>query len=607
MRLLVLDAETKDPHLKLYGQGWVFGIHYSEYMFDVLLFAYMTHDGKIGTTNDWDELQRLIDAHDAIIGHNLTYDIGSLLFVASRGYIRFKIGDKLLFDTMIMAKLYNQNFNSYSLDYLGGVLVSQKKESSILHDFAWSTGLYQSERTKITGRKVNSRPSDDVMEKWCKSNMGLFPREILDSYAVADIKVTRKLYDKLIDKVDYLDLSEFSEDLYITIDMKIRGVDIDLQQCKVVEKQFIDMAFDAEQQVYKELGQEIQIGKVQKQLAPLLVSKGYDIPVTDKGNYSITDDWLEEQTDTVFENIRTYRKAIQKNRNFIGKILKYQEAIPEKYRDNKRGKLYPSLKLLGATVTGRFSSGGGQGSLEVSIHQIPVRDPIFSAPCRSIFIPYKGEKWIVGDFNSQESRLQVHDACLLGCEGAEVVRDKWIADPLMSYHTEIANLIGIKRDHAKTINLGLSYGMGESKLIAALGVTYSEGKNILSQYHDMLTFMKQLQKKCSEALRINKYIKTLGGRKLCIAKRTFDNNHPEKDGLSRRVQGSAADQCRAAMRAAYRKGLKMTIVVHDEINISSANESDAVLLKECMESAMKLCLPVVADIGIGSTWLEAKQ
>ncbi len=601
MRLLVLDAETRDPYLKRNGQGWVLGIHYPEYDFNVILFAYMTNDGKVGTTSDWDELQGLLDAHDAIIGHNLMYDIGCLLFVASRGCIKFNLEDKILFDTMIMAKLYNQNFNSYGLDYLGGVLVSQKKESSILHDFAWSTGLYKGPRKRV-------RPSEAVLEKWCKSNMDLFPREILDQYAVGDIKVTRKLYDRLLDKVSYLDLNEFSDDLKITIDMKLRGVDIDLEQCHAVQKQFEGMAREAEIKIYEELGEVVEIGKIQKQLAPALVNKGYDIPLTDKGNYSITDDWLEEQIGDVFENIRAYRKALQKNRNFIGKLIEYQTIIPEKYRDAKRGKLYPSLKLLGATVTGRFSSGGGPGSLEVSVHQIPTRDPVFSAPCRSVFIPYKGDTWVVGDFNSQESRLQVHDACLLGCAGADIVRDKWIANPLMSYHTEIATMIGIERDHAKTINLGLSYGMGNAKLIAALGVSRLQGEAILTQYHDMLGFMKQLQKKCSDALGINRYIKTLGGRKLCIGKRSAENRNPEKDGLSRRVQGSAADQCRAAMRKAYKEGLKITIVVHDEINISTSNSNtDRNRLKYCMETSLPLSVPVVADIGEGATWLEAKQ
>lgn len=607
MKLLVLDAETNDPHLKLYGQGWVFGVHYPEYEFNVILFAYMTHEGKIGTTNDWKELQGLIEAHDGIIGHNLMYDIGCLLFVAQRANIAFNLESKQFFDTMIMAKLYNQNFNSYSLDYLGGVLVNCKKESSILHDWAWSTGIYSDAKKQDTGRCRKVRPSDAVLEQWCKSNMGIFPREVLDQYAIKDIVITRKLYDKLIDRVNYLDLSKYSKLLWITIDMKLRGVNIDLEQCKIVRQQFAKMAKDAENRIYELLGKKIEIGKIQKQLAPALIEKGYDVPLTEKGNYSITDDWLEEQNDEVFEQIRIYRKALQKNRNFIGKIIAYQEAIPKKYRDEKRGVIYPSLKLLGATVTGRFSSGGGSGSLEVSVHQIPRRDEIFGKPCRSVFIPYKNETWVVADFNSQESRLQVHDACLLNCEGAEVIRDKWIANPLMSYHTTIAEMVNIARDHAKTINLGLSYGMGKAKLAMRLGVSKEEGIAIIDQYHRLLPFMSQLQDTCAHALKVNKYIKTLGGRKLVIGKKTPDNRTPEKDGLSRRCQGSAADQCMEAMIKAYDAGLKIIIVVHDEINISTPNpERDRETLKECMETALPLCLPVVADIGQGASWLDAK-
>lgn len=607
MRLLVADFETKDPHLRKNGQGPYLAINYPGYEFTVLLVAYMTEDGDCGATTDWSKLQHMLDTHDAIIGHNLMYDIGCLLYLNSVGAINFKLGTHIYYDTMIMAKLYNQNFYAYGLDYLGGILAGAKKESSLLHEFAWSTGIYQDSHKQVTGRNCKTRPSEAVLEKWCKTNMDAFPVEVLSQYAVQDVVVTRKLYDKLVDKLDYLDLSEYSTDLEITVDMKVRGVDIDLEQCHKVSAQFGQWSDEAAEKVYEHLGKRIELGKIQKQLAPALVELGYSIPRTDKGNYSVTDAWLEDQVGDVFEQIRTYRKALQKKRNFIDKIINYQQAIPEQYRDAKRGRLHPTLKLLGAHVTGRYSSGGGSGSLEVSVHQIPVRDEVFGKPCRSIFIPYKDETWVAGDFNSQESRLQVHYACLLGCDGADVIRDMWIADPHMSYHDTTAKITGLERAYAKTINLGLSYGMGEEKLTVQMGVSAMRGKAIIDQYHEMFPFMKQLQKACSASLKQHKYVKTISGNRLVIGKRGPDNRNPEKDGLSKVIQGSAARQCAAAMRAAYKAGMKILIVVHDEINISTPNPDEDVLnLQDCMQNAIQLCLPAVADVNSGHNWLEAK-
>ncbi len=607
MRLLTLDIETKDPHLKLYGMGSFLGINYPSYDFKVLMVAYMTDDGTVGTTSNGLQLQHLLDTHDAIIGHNLMYDIGGLLYMASQGYIVFDMSKHIFYDTMIFAKLHNQNFFAYGLDYLGQTMVGQAKESSILHDWAWSTGLYQEHHKKETGRACHTRPSDNVLEQWCKRNMDLFPAEVLSQYAIGDIIVTRKLYDKLVERVNYLDLTKFSTILKITIDMKVRGVDIDLSQCRKVSKQFGRWINDAAKKVYEALGQVVEIGKVDKQLGPALEAIGVELPRTPTGKYSIKDEWLAEQEGDIFERLRVYRKALNMKNNFIDKILAYQECIPEEYRDPNRGKLHSTLKLLGAHVTGRFSSGGGSGCKEVSIHQIPVRDETFGQPCRSIFLPYQGETWVHGDFSSQESRLQVHDACLLGCDGAEKIKDKWVANPGMSFHEETAREANVPKGDAKTVNLALTYGLGDEKLIKKLGMSPMQGADFLTRYHTMLPFLKQLQSKCKASLKANRYIKTIGGRKLVIGKRFRGNMTPEKDGLSKRVQGSAADQCMEAMIKAHDAGLKIMIIVHDELNISTANpERDAPILKECMETAMPLLVPVVADVAYGATWLEAK-
>ena len=378
---------------------------------------------------------------------------------------------------------------------------------------------------------------------------------------------------------------------------------IDLKRAREVSEGFGDIQKTQEAIIYGIAGHEFNINGIQKQLAPVLVELGYKLDKTEKGNYTVGSDWLDEQQGEIIDAIKLYRKSSKMKKDFIDKIIAYQEAIPENHRNEDRGIMFPSMKILGATVTGRFSSGGGSGCKEVSIQQIPSRDPQFGQPCRSIFIPHEGETWSYGDYNSQESRIQVHYASLLGCNRVEEVVDDWNANPMMSFHDKVAELAQIDRSYAKAINLGLSYGMGEAKLIEGLGLSSREGKKLLVQYHEMVPFMKQLQKKASTAMSTNNYVKTLGGRRLTKGR----EKGAEKDGLSKLAQGSAADQCKRAMQAVWKEGISILFTVHDEINWSSKTpEEDVKKVQVLMEGVYKLQVPVVADMGTGKTWGEAK-
>lgn len=603
MRILTLDFETYDPSLRSYGMGWAFKLNYPEFTFDILGLAYISDSGEEGYTADWNKVQQLLDSHDAILCHNSMYDLGCLLVLASQGYIKWTLHNHFKLDTLVLAKLYSQNFFSYGLDNLAKFMGIEGKKSDLLHDWVWSTGLYQEKQKEATGRNVHTRPSEAVLERFCKSNMNLLPFDIVAEYAIEDVRVTRKLYDKLIPRVEYVDLELYSDLQDICIDSKSRGVCIDLKRAKEVSKEFGEIKKQQEDIIYGIAGHEFNINGIQKQLAPVLLKLGYKLPRTEKGNYSVNSDWLNDQKGTIIEAIRLYRQATKMKKDFIDKIIDYQEAIPEQYRREDTGILFPTMKILGATVTGRFSSGGGSGCKEVSIQQIPSRNEQFGKPCRSIFIPFPGEKWGYGDFNSQESRLQVHYAAMLNCSGVDSVVSDWNEDPLMSFHDKVAELAQIDRSYAKAINLGLSYGMGKAKLVDGLGLSMREGGKLLEQYHQLVPFMNQLQKKAAQALKQNKYIKTIGGRRLSLGR----DKGAEKDGLSKLAQGSAADQCKRAMQRAWKEGIHILFAVHDELNWSSKHvDEDLVVVQKCMEEAYSLVVPVVAEMGKGDSWLEAK-
>ena len=154
--------------------------------------------------------------------------------------------------------------------------------------------------------------------------------------------------------------------------------------------------------------------------------------------------------------------------------------------------------------------------MELNIQQIPARDEEFGAPIRKIFLPHKNEKLIVGDFSSQEPRLQAHYAEILGCTGGKEVAQAYRGNPELDIYTYISAGAGIERKDAKTIHLGLSYGMFKYKLADQLNVTLQRAEYLLEQYYTNFPWMAQIQKLTSKNLLKRGYIKTLGGRKAVI-------------------------------------------------------------------------------------------
>lgn len=617
MKTLTIDFETYDPLLKTHGMGWCFKYHYPDVTFDVLGVGYRDSRNIVGymqntTDNNFLEfLKQLILSHDALICHNALYDIGCLRLL----YKDIDITkDKLIIDTMLLAKHHDQNHIIYGLDSLTKFYnCVNHKESDILHDYVWKSGIYQSDIKTKTNRNMHTRPSVNVLSQWCMSDMRRFPLDIISQYCIQDVNATYELYSRLHKTITACNLQTLSDIVKVCIQCKINGVRIDLQKVRKLQVEFEKIAADSYIDVCDALNVDIDVFNLSspKQLGVALINLGYTVPTTKKGNLSVTSKWLDAQTHGVFATISYFRKATKVKDVFLTKLLQYQEAIPESDRDTNIGWLYPTLRPLGATKTGRFSSGSGQtNNNEISIHQIPARDGDFGAPVRDLFLPHEGEQLVCGDFSSQEPRLQVHYAEVIGCTGAKEIADEYRKNINFDIYTYIAEIANIERKTAKTIHLGLSYGMHINKLAETLEVTLDEAKHLLDQYYTHFPFMRELQNITAKTLKKNKYIKTVCGRKLGIDLDFLWNNKirtQENKALSKLIQGSAADQVIAAMIAVHKAGLKLLFSVHDELLISSKNaESDKLLLIDYMCNSVKLNVPMSVECNVGNTWGEAK-
>jgi DNA polymerase I-like protein with 3'-5' exonuclease and polymerase domains len=271
-------------------------------------------------------------------------------------------------------------------------------------------------------------------------------------------------------------------------------------------------------------------------------------------------------------------------------------------------------------VTGRFSYANP------NLQQIPARNKELGPMIRSLFIPEQDCKWGVFDYSQQEPRLVVHYAALQNMYAVGDVLDAY-NDGDADFHKIVAEMANIPREQAKTINLGLFYGMGKNKLQAELGVNKETAQELFRQYHSRVPFVKQLMDSVMARAQDRGRVRTLLGR-LC----RFHLWEPNQFGihkplphdaalaehgpgirraytykaLNRLIQGSAADMTKKAMIDLYKEGITPHIQVHDELDISVESKAHADKIKEIMEGAVALEVPNKVDYESGTNWGNIK-
>ena len=247
---------------------------------------------------------------------------------------------------------------------------------------------------------------------------------------------------------------------------------------------------------------------------------------------------------------------------------------------------------------------------------------------RSLFIPEEGHKWGCFDYSQQEPRLVVHYAATTEpiCFDESVTKIvSEFKNNQVDFHKIVADMAGISRDQAKTINLGLFYGMGKAKLQAELGLnTKAEAELLFNQYHENVPFVKELMNKTSQFAQTSGSIGTLLGRRCRFnkwepatfgmhtamsfeeAERTYGRGRIRRamtyKALNKLIQGSAADMTKKAMLDLYREGIIPHIQIHDELDISVIDDNQAKKIVEIMESAVTLAIPNKVDYESGETW-----
>lgn len=602
-KMLVLDIETYDPYIdRGLSDGWVFKANLKEKSdYKIIGIGIRTYLGTYHYLTNFEQLKEYILDHNTIICHNAQYDIGGLLSLG------ISVKNKIIIDTILLAKLYNNTLYSYKLDDLGKLLLNQRKTSDALGEKVKELGL-------MPLPKSGKIPDIKKFTKFAKSNMRLLQQHALEEvskYCLQDVKLTWNLYSYFQDNAPnivslYLE-NEYSILIKAVLKMRLKGVRIDLNKAREIHQQLIPKIAQAYQEVYRLAGREFNI-RSNKDVPEVLKSLGIKCPKSAKGGDSATSDWLESLEHPIGEALVNVRKLLKFDNDFIQKLIEIQQhtlGLSEQEVDKEQyGRLYPKFTIFGATVTGRFSSSSP------NLQQIPSRDEIYGPLCRSIFLPEQDEQFAKLDYSNQEGRIQIHYASKLNCEGAEDFVTDYKLDPYLDHHQKVADLASINRKEAKTINLGLSYGMGQTKLARSLGLSEQQGKQLLQQYNEMVPYLKDLNKKCSQTMELKGYIKTLSGRSLRNENAIWKNGKEqtfEYKALNKLAQGSAADQTIKAIIEAYKIGLPVLFTVHDEFCMSISNFFQAYNMRIIMETCIGLTIPVVADLSIGENWGKTEK
>ena len=591
---IAIDLETNDPHLKQLGSGNVTNRgHIAGVAVAVEGWSgyYPIHHEQGGNMDKklvltW--LQDILNQENTtFIFHNAMYDV---CWLRSAG---LTIKGPIV-DTMIAASLIDENRMSYQLNSLAKYYVGLGKDEKVLVEAAKEYGLDP------------------------KADMWRMPAMFVGQYAERDAESTLKLWQTLKRELynqELMDVFTLETDLFpCLVDMRFKGVRVDLEKSQNIKLNLIKREEILIKKIKDLTGVDVEI------MAARSIAKAFDklkLPYdrTAKSNEpSFTKNFLQNHPHELPKAIAEARELNKAHSTFIDSITKH--AV--------NGRIHADINQIrsdaGGTVTGRFSMSNP------NLQQIPARHPELGPMIRSIFIPEEKHVWGSFDYSQQEPRILVHYAKLQNLEGVDEIVDAYNAGDA-DFHQVVADMAGIERKQAKTINLGLMYGMGKNKLMAELGLMKESAEKLIRQYHSKAPFVKQLMDNVSRKANDRGKIRTLGGRAchfdlwqpvqfgvfkpLPLEQARKEYDEPLKraftyKALNKLIQGSAADMTKKSMVALYKNGIIPHIQIHDEVDISIESQKQAENIIEIMESAVELKVPNKVDYEKGANWGEIK-
>jgi DNA polymerase I-like protein with 3'-5' exonuclease and polymerase domains len=401
------------------------------------------------------------------------------------------------------------------------------------------------------------------------------------------------------------------------IEMTFRGVRLDQDRAEKTKKLFQTREKEALAKIKSLSGVQVDIWAAAS-IAKAFDKLGIEYPKTEKGAPSFTKSFLNHHAHPIATSIVDAREYNKANGTFIDALLNYA-----RYDGRVHGHINQLRSDDGGTVSGRLSMANP------NLQQIPARHPEIGPAIRSLFLPEQDEIWASLDFSQQEPRLAVHYAKLKDLRGADKAAEAYITNPDTDFHQTIADMAGIGRKQAKTIGLGLLYGMGKGKMATELDLSTEEAGELIGKFHELVPFMKGLVVSVQQRVdhpASNGSVRTLLGRRCrfnlwepmefglhkALPKEQAVLEYGPRlkraytyKGLNRLIQGSAADQTKKSMLACIQGGKLPLLQVHDELCLSVASIDEAKKFAQMMQDCVKLEVPSKVDVECGPSWGEA--
>lgn len=593
---IAIDLETCDPNMESLGPGWPrndgYIVGYAIAVDGWAGYFPVAHGG--GGNLDKRIVERwvrdvLATPADKIM-HNAAYDLGWLRATG------FEVNGTI-YDTMLAAPLIDENRFAYSLNSLGFDYLKEIKSEQGLKESASDFGVHP------------------------KKELWKLPAMHVGDYAEQDAALTLKLwhhFKSLLAKDEVESIFKLeTEVLPVLVNITLKGINFDRAKCERHMREMRAKENEILKFLRDQAGMQVDIWAAQS-IAAAFDRLGVQYPKTAAGAPSFTKSFLDTHEHPMAKMILEARELNKTHGTFLEPYLKHSA---------KDGRIHTHFNQMrnedGGTVTGRLSASNP------NLQQVPARHEIIGPMVRGLFLPEEGDIWAANDFSSQEPRLLVHYATLLGLPGAEKMAQAYRDNPDTDFHQMVADMAGIKRKAAKTIGLGLMYGMGKAKLANQLDLPLDEASELISTFHSKVPFLKgtvDAVMKRIEHPASGGSIRTLLGRKCRFplwepVEWGVNKALPREQaiieygvrikragtykGLNRLIQGSAADQTKAGMVALHKAGFNLLLQVHDEIALSVKTKEEAREAAHIMATAVNLEVPSRVDVETGPSWGSA--
>ncbi len=519
----------------------------------------------------------LEDEAQAKVGQNLKYDRS----VLARHGITLK---GIRFDTMLESYVTNSVGNRHDMDTLA--------KKYLNHETIHFEDVAGKGKNQITFNQV--------------------PVEQAGPYAAEDADITLRLHEKLWPAIEN---EEFLKSVFENIELPLvsvlsrmerTGVKVDSQQLMQQSAELSKQIAELESTAHNLAGNEFNLASP-KQLQQILFEK-LELPIlkrTPKKQPSTAEEVLQELArDYELPGIILQYRTLSKLKST------YTDKLP-KMVNQQTGRIHTSYHQA-VTATGRLSSS------EPNLQNIPIRTPQ-GRRIRKAFIPEEGFSMVAIDYSQIELRIMAHlsgDGGLVSAfEAGEDIHRATAAEVFGLYAEEVTS---DQRRSAKAINFGLLYGMSAFGLAKQLGIDRPSAQLYINTYFARYPGVQAYMDETRGSAKEKGFVETLFGRRLYLpeinARNGMRRQAAERTAINAPMQGTAADIIKLAMIEVDRwileqsNAIRMIMQVHDELVFEIPHEllqSASKTLKEIMESAANLSVPLVADVGQGDNWDQA--